>query len=92
MRRDELFVGGDDAFAVFQAALDVGVRRIQSAYDLDDDSDFGIVDDLFEILSEAVGEGMVGEVAYVENVLDVKFHTRLAFDTCSVFNEQLGDS
>ncbi len=92
VRRDKLLVGGDNALARLDTAGNELIGRVKSAHYLYDYADLEVVDDLLKVLCESVRDRAVGELAKVENLLDVDFLAETREQLLLVRQQDFGDA
>ena len=90
--RDQLLVGGDHVLAPLEAGAGIFVGGLESADHLDDDRNAVVVQDDVEVLDEPVGVEAVGEIAHIEDVLEIELLSRLSFKALLIFEKHVDNA
>ena len=89
---DELLVGGRNALAFFEARLNERESGLNAAHALCNSGYLIVVEDIVKILGKFILIRRVGEIAEVEDILDIHFRTRVLFDTLLVLVEEINNA
>ena len=78
--RDQLFIGGDHAFARCKQGRNKFKRGVKPAHGLDDDLHVIVVQNHVKILNKLIGIRIAGKIPQIQNIFQFQRILRTAFD------------